>query len=131
MLIISYLRRVLATVYKIINIIKCLKGSRSTCARISDINSRKKIIEPCYCKLEKRIWKEERIFFPKPKNREYPIRCSVRWIHIQQVPGIYVETYVYDNVYVRSLMRSYFLISFSFFRYIYIGSSRPKYLFPP
>ena len=50
----SYIRRVLAMGYGTINFIKCLKGSRATHARISNINSRKKRREHHSHKLEKR-----------------------------------------------------------------------------
>ena len=78
MLIKSYIRRVLAKGYIIINFIKCFKGSRSTHALTSNIKSRKKIREHCSRKLGKRGRKKERLYFPKPKNREDLVRCSVR-----------------------------------------------------
>ena len=46
--------------------------------------------------------------------------CSVLF----SVPGIYVETYVYDDVYIRLLMTSYLR------KKPYIGSSGAKYFFP-
>ena len=67
MLIISYIRRVLATGYKIINFIKCLKVYIATRTRISNIRSRKKRREPRSRKIEKKRRKEERLSFPKPK----------------------------------------------------------------
>ena len=70
MLIISYIICVIATGYEIINFIKCLKGYRAPSACISNIKSRKKIREHHSRKLEKRTGKEERLYFPEPKNRE-------------------------------------------------------------
>ena len=46
-------RCVQSTGYEIINLIKYLKGSRTTRARISNIKGRKKRIEPRSRKLEK------------------------------------------------------------------------------
>ena len=54
--------------YKIRNFIKCLKESRATRDRISNIKSREKRREHCYRKLEKRRSKEERLSFPKPQK---------------------------------------------------------------
>ena len=76
--IISYIRRVLATGYEIIKFIKCLKGSRETRARISNIKSRRRIREHRSRKIEKRRRKEEIISFTKPQNREDLIKLSVR-----------------------------------------------------
>ena len=64
-LIISYIRHVVATDYKIINMIKRLTEYRSPCACISNIKSRKKRRKPRYRKLEKSRRKEERLYFPK------------------------------------------------------------------
>ena len=86
MLIISYIRRVLATGYGIISFIKCLKGSRSTRASISNIKSRKKRREPRSRKIEKIRRKEELLYFQKPKNREDIIICSVIYIHVRHFP---------------------------------------------
>ena len=69
MIIISYIRRVLATGYELINFIKCLKEYRTPCACISNIKSRKKIREPCSRKLEEIRRKEERLYFPKPRKK--------------------------------------------------------------
>ena len=69
MIIISYTRCVQRTGYKIRDFIKCLKGSRATRARISNINIRKKRREHCYRKLEKRERREERLYFSKPKKQ--------------------------------------------------------------
>ena len=65
-------------VYKTINIIKFLKGSRAPRDCTSNIMIRKKRREPCSRKLEKGRSKEEIISFPKPKNIEDLVRCSVR-----------------------------------------------------
>ena len=53
MIIISYIIRVLATGYEVINFIILLKGYIAPRARIENIRSRKKRREPCSCKLEK------------------------------------------------------------------------------
>ena len=63
----SYIRRVLATGYVTINFIKFLKGSGASRACILNINSRKKR-KNISRKLGKRIMKEERLYFPKPKK---------------------------------------------------------------
>ena len=63
-----YIRRVLATGYVTINFIKFLKGSRSTRDRILNINSKKKIREYSYCKLEKRRRNEERLSLTNPQK---------------------------------------------------------------
>ena len=76
----SYIRRVLSTGYGTYNLIKCLKGSRTPCARISNIKSRKNRREHRYRKLEKMGRKEERI----PKNRQDLLRLSVRQIHVRK-----------------------------------------------
>ena len=67
--ILCYIRRILSTSYEVINFIKILKGSRATRAHISNINIRKKRIEHCSRKIEKRRRKEERLSFPKPKKQ--------------------------------------------------------------
>ena len=71
MIIISFIRRVLATGYKLINFIKYLKEYREPRARISNIKSRNKAREPCSHKLEKMRRKEERLYFPKPIKRGF------------------------------------------------------------
>ena len=63
MLIISYIRRVLATGYKIINFIKFLKGSRVPHARISNIKSGKKRREPRSRKIEKEKGRKKDFLF--------------------------------------------------------------------
>ena len=70
MIIISFIRRVIATGYKVINFIKCLKEYREPRARISNINIRKKIREACSRKLEKMRRKEEKIYYPKPRKKK-------------------------------------------------------------
>ena len=100
MLIISYIRRVPATGYEIINFVKCLKGSRETRALISNINTRKKRRYPLSSKLLKSRIKEESISFPKPKNREYLIRFSVRYIHVPQYSiGKKLTFYFHPRIY--------------------------------
>ena len=78
MLIKSYIRRVLATDYRTYNFVKYFKGSGVPPARILNTKSRKRRRERHSSKLEKRIRKGERLSFPKPKNREDLVRCSVR-----------------------------------------------------
>ena len=77
------MRRVLASGYEVLNFIKCLKEYRVHRARFPNINSRKKKSEPCSCKLKKIKIKEEILYFPKPKNREGIIRCSVIKVHVR------------------------------------------------
>ena len=69
MLIISYIRRVLATGYKVINFIKILKGYRSPRACISNIKGREKIREPRSCKLEKGEGRKKDFLFKKKIER--------------------------------------------------------------
>ena len=64
--------------YETINFIKCLKGSRATRARISNIKSRKKRREHPSRKLKKGEGRKKDFIFQYPKNREDLIRCSVR-----------------------------------------------------
>ena len=63
----SYIRRVIAMGYGKINVIKCLKGSRATRARISNIKSRKKIREHRYRKLEKGEGRKKDFIFQNKK----------------------------------------------------------------
>ena len=76
MLIKSYKRRVLATGYGTINFIKLLKGSRATCAPISNINNKKEKREHRSRKLEKREGRKKHSLFQTSKKEDI-IRCSV------------------------------------------------------
>ena len=74
----SYIRCVLATGYETINFIKCLKEYRATRDHNKNIKSRNKRREHYYSKLEKVKGRKKEFLLPKPKNREYLIRFSVR-----------------------------------------------------
>ena len=65
----SYIKRVLTTGYGTYNFVKDFKGYGVPCDCSINTKSRKKRIENLYRKLEKRIKKEERLSFPKPKKR--------------------------------------------------------------
>ena len=67
---ISKLRHVLALENEKPIFYKVLERYRALRARNPNKKSRKKRREPRSRKLEKRIMKEERSYFPKPKNRE-------------------------------------------------------------
>ena len=78
MLIKYYIRQFLATGYGTYNFIKYFKGYGVPCVCILNVKSRKKRIENLSHKHRKRRRKEARLSFPKPKNRENIVRCSVR-----------------------------------------------------
>ena len=65
-----YIGQVLATGYRKYNFIKYFKGSGVPCAYILYIMGRRKRREHCSRKPEKRRGKEERLSFPKPKNKK-------------------------------------------------------------
>ena len=67
-LVISYIRRLLVTGYKVLNIIKCLKGYTVHGARISNVKSRKQRREPHSCKLGKSRRKGKILYLPKTKK---------------------------------------------------------------
>ena len=74
-----YIRQGLSTDHGTYNFVKYFKGSGVTRASILNTKSRKKRREHCSRKkFQKRRRKEERLSFPKPKNREYLVRYSVR-----------------------------------------------------
>ena len=47
------------------------------------------------------------------------------------LPGIYLETYIYDDLYVQLPMTSYLCQNFHPFRYPYIGSSGTNFIYFP
>ena len=67
------------------------------------------------------------IFSVSPRQRflVYGLRSGVF-----SVPGIYIETYAYDDVYVRLLMKSFFCTSGRFPGNYILGTQVPNISFP-
>ena len=96
---ISYLRLVLASVYKELSFIKHLEGCRVLRARNSNIRSKKKRRGTRSCKLEKKEKENRNTLFLININRKIIMRLSVRYFHVRQTLVLfYLETllvYIY------------------------------------